>query len=90
MSVIRRSVQRGLLSELDGSAAVENLFNLQIEIREPLTLYRHAWQLAVRFQRPTIYDSCYLALADIEACEFWTADRRLANAVGTLPWVRVP
>ncbi len=90
LSVIRRSVHRGLLSELDGSTAVEQLFDLPIQIREPVALYRRAWQFAARFQRPTVYDTCYLALADIEGCELWTADQRLANAVGILPWVRVP
>jgi predicted nucleic acid-binding protein len=89
LSVIRRSVQRGLLSDVDGTAAVEKLLELPIEIREPHTLYRRAWQLAERFQRPTIYDCCYLALAEIEGCEMWTADRRLANVVGTSAGVRL-
>jgi predicted nucleic acid-binding protein len=35
------------------------------------------------------YDTHYLVLAEYLACEFWTADERLANAVrGELPWVR--
>ncbi len=33
-------------------------------------------------------DAYYLALAEHENCEFWTADTRLLNAInGKLPWV---
>ncbi len=35
------------------------------------------------------YDAHYLALAEHLGCEFWTADKRLHNAVHEkLPWVR--
>jgi predicted nucleic acid-binding protein len=34
------------------------------------------------------YDSFYLALAESLGCEFWSADKKLANAVGQ-PWVRL-
>ena len=30
---------------------------------------------------PRLYDAFYVALADIEGCELWTADRRLTNLV---------
>jgi predicted nucleic acid-binding protein len=46
--------------------------------------------LADRFALPAAYDAHYLALADWLGGEFWTADRRLAKAVGeALPWVRL-
>jgi len=45
--------------------------------------------LATHFNRPTAYDAHYLALAEMLGCEFWTADRRLYNAVKEeLPWVK--
>jgi len=90
LSVIRRSVYRGILDRVDGDAAAQQLLVLPIQIREPPELYQRAWQLSVRYNRPTIYDCCYLALAEIEQCEFWTADRRLANAVGSLSWLHLP
>jgi len=88
-SAVRRSVVRGLLSADAGDRAFDALQNLRVSIREPATLYVQAWDLTKRFNRPAVYDSCYLALAEIAGCELWTADQRLANAVGTaLPWVR--
>lgn len=90
LSAVRRKVHMGLLSDADGEQARTALENLVIQYREPHDLYLVAWQLAKRFNRPTLYDSCYLALADIVGCEFWTADQRLANAVSPqLPWVRL-
>lgn len=79
-----------MLTDSDGEEAYELLTSLPIQLREPDELYTIAWQFAKRFNRPTIYDSLYLALAAIVDCELWTADHRLANAVSLhLSWVRV-
>jgi predicted nucleic acid-binding protein len=46
-------------------------------------------EFAHRFNLPASYDSHYLALAEREECELWTADRRLQRAVkGQLDWIR--
>ena len=48
-----------------------------------------ALEFAHRFNLPATYDSHYLALAERESCELWTADTRLWNSIkGKLPWVR--
>ena len=48
-----------------------------------------AMELSHRFGLPAAYDAHYLALAEHEKCEYWTADTRLWNAVrDKLPWVR--
>ncbi|HLB11688.1 MAG TPA: type II toxin-antitoxin system VapC family toxin [Dehalococcoidia bacterium] len=91
VSTLRRSVHRGILSEAEGDLAFGALEELEIDVREPAGLYRAAWALAQRFRRPTVYDCCYLALAEMAGCDLWTADQRLLNAVGaSLPWVRSP
>ncbi|HLH72158.1 MAG TPA: type II toxin-antitoxin system VapC family toxin [Chloroflexota bacterium] len=55
---------------------------------DPL-LHQQALSLAHRFGQSASYDAHYLALAQREQCEFWTADERLWNAVcQDLPWVR--
>lgn len=89
LSVVRRHVHRGALTDADGERALVDLDNLQIGIREPMGLYRAAWDLAKQYNRPTIYDCCYLALGAMTGCELWTADQRLANAVRPrIAWVR--
>lgn len=90
LSVVRRKAHQGLLSDVDGEQASTVLDDLAVQIAEPGHLYAVAWRIAKQFNRPTIYDSCYLALASIVGCELWTADHRLANAVRPhLPWVRL-
>lgn len=47
-----------------------------------------AVELAHQFNLPATYDAHYLALAERENCEFWTADTRLWRAVrDKLAWV---
>jgi predicted nucleic acid-binding protein len=38
-------------------------------------------ELAHELQRPAVYDTHYLALADILGCDLWTADERFFNSV---------
>lgn len=58
-------------------------------IREPKFFVR-AMEFAGRFKLPATYDAHYLALAEREQCEFWTADARLYHAVREqLAWVRL-
>jgi predicted nucleic acid-binding protein len=89
-SVLRRKMREGLLTETEGNEAYDILESLPVHLREPAGLYRVAWGFARRFNQPTIYDSCYLALSDITGCDLWTADARLVRAVGAhLPWVHL-
>jgi predicted nucleic acid-binding protein len=56
----------------------------QIEV-----IHLRALELMERFGLPTAYDAHYLALAESQRCECWTADERLWNAVKRdLAWVR--
>lgn len=40
-----------------------------------------AFEWTLRIQRASAYDNYYLALAQTLDCEFWTADKRLFNAL---------
>lgn len=88
-SVIRNHVYRREISAEAGRGAFDAIQAQGIRLIHPDTLLERAWELAGQFNRPTAYDACYLALAEIAGCEVWTADRRLYNAVrDTLEWVR--
>lgn len=67
---------------------------LNVLLRYPMTLYfdesllKRGFELATEYNRPTAYDSQYLALAERLSCDYWTADERLFNAVnGKFPHV---
>lgn len=88
-SVLRNKVYRGLLTTDEGDKAFDMMERLPVSIRSPSGLHRRAWELATELNRPAAYDSHYLALAEIEGCDFWTADERLFNAVkDQLSWVK--
>jgi predicted nucleic acid-binding protein len=87
-AVIRNQVHRGkLLAKLEAEMFAA-LHQLPVQLMQPDGLHQHAWKLAQHFNRPTAYDSHYLALAEMVGCPFWTADERLFNAVQSeLAWV---
>ena len=87
-SVIRNRVHRGRLSPELGVEAFVAAHQLPVQLMHPTGLHRRAWELAGSFDRPAAYDAHYLALAEMIACPFWTADERLFNVVHEeLNWV---
>jgi len=81
ISVIRRFAFRNLLTQGEATAMVTDFISYGISVQNPPELYSRAYQLAGRYNQPTVYDTCYLALAQLLSCEFITLDRRLYNAV---------
>ena len=89
-SVLRNRVYRKEITQSEADEALGILTALRITYLHPPAMRQAAWKLAQRFNRPTAYDSFYLALAQLEGCPFWTGDRRLYNAVkNELEWVHV-
>lgn len=89
-SVIRRKVAVDkTLTEDEGDKAVRVLRKFPVEIITLPGQLERAWELAKELDRPVVYDTYYLALAEMKGCEFWTADERLHNVVkGKLDFVR--
>jgi predicted nucleic acid-binding protein len=64
--------------------------DLVLDSLQDSSLSIRALEFAHRFNLPATYDSHYLALAEREGCELWTADTRLWNSIkGKLTWVRL-
>ena len=62
---------------------------LQLDLPRGPNLSIRAIEFAHRYNLQATYDSHYLALAEREDCELWTADTRLWNSIkGKLSWVR--
>jgi predicted nucleic acid-binding protein len=87
-SVIRNHVYRQNLSMEAGEMAFTAIHAQEILFLHPQNLDLRAWQLAQHYNRPTAYDTYYLALAELQGCALWTADKRLYRAVqNDLSWV---
>lgn len=90
-NTIHRQVVAGKLTYDEARQALSDLFSIGVLLK--FSLYKdistRAMEFAHQFDLPATYDAHYLALAEHESCEYWTADTRLWNSVkGKLSWVR--
>lgn len=89
-NALHRITVAGQLLPERASQALEVALNLNIRLYGDAELHQHALTLARQLTLPATYDAHYLALAQRLGAEFWTADRRLVQAVqATLPWVNL-
>ena len=84
-AALRKLVSRKIFTEQEGEEARDHFITLcgWFAFPTPADLFVTAWKMARTYQRPTTYDTSYLALAFLEQCELWTADRRLVNALSS-------
>lgn len=88
-TVIRRRVHDRKLSPANAQRAYAVLDRAPIRIVTHHALRRRAREIAEQFQQRTVYDATYAALAELYACEFWTADKASRDAVSRmLPFVK--
>lgn len=89
-SAIAKAVHFGEITELEAQQALERLDGLGIRLFIPdQDQNRSALAWTLRLKRASAYDCFYLALAQTLTCDFWTADKRLFNALGSfhLDWL---
>lgn len=89
-NIIHRRVVKGLLTYEEAMVALTDLFSIGVSLNfsEHKDISIQAMVLAQRYKLPASYDAHYLALAERQNCEYWTADMRLWNAVRSkLNWV---
>ena len=89
-SILRQKViLRQELTPAQAEAAFRALQALPIQQLTMPAQRQRAWQIATEFGFATVYDATYLALAELQGCPFWTADKRLFDQVkARIPFVR--
>lgn len=80
-NVLHRRATLGHISLSQAGQLLAGLLDMGIEIRESPQIHFRALELAQELRMPAVYDTHYLALADILGCDFWTADERFYNSV---------
>lgn len=79
-SAIRFLHSRKEITSNEAEQALRTIHDLRVEIiNEDEELSLRALELAGKLGQSKAYDAFYLALAEKLACDFWTADERLAN-----------
>lgn len=79
-SSVYKNMRQGMLSEQTALASLQlfSRFELQYFLSEDLS--GTAWEVAQRCKQTVLYDSYYLALAELLDCDYWTADERFYRA----------
>ena len=80
-NVLHRRALQGHFSQSQAKQLLLMLLSIDIEIRESPQIHIQALELAQELQMPAVYDTHYLALAEILECDLWTADERFFNSV---------
>ncbi|OGO38787.1 MAG: hypothetical protein A2147_10885 [Chloroflexi bacterium RBG_16_57_8] len=80
-SVLRQHVFFKRMLPDEGDEAFSISLGIPIRIVDGVEVYRTAWQMSKELGLPVCYDSQYLAVAELEDCEFWTADKKLVDTV---------
>lgn len=88
VATTHKAILRGNLPPGRRIHVLRAFFNQDVSLVRPPGIHERAADLAALLGLPATYDAHYLALAESEGIEFWTADQRLYNAVhDSLPWV---
>jgi predicted nucleic acid-binding protein len=88
-SALRKAMVITGMALAEAIARLDILSEVGVRLVPPTPeLDRSALRWADRLGQTVAYDAHYLALAEFLACEFWTADRRLAAQLGKdVSWV---
>jgi predicted nucleic acid-binding protein len=88
-STVRKLRHFGKISATEVITAIDSMVAFEIELIPPHSgLVARAMEWSQRLKRASAYDCFYLALAEENGCDLWTADVKLSNAVQQ-SWVRL-
>lgn len=88
-SVLRKKVRQGLVRPDQAEGAYLRFGRLPIDYIDTPELRGRAWEIARRFNLPTLYDAAFLACVESAAApggaerEFWTTDEELFRSLGS-------
>ncbi len=84
-SVLRKKVRSGLLSSDEASQLYRAFADLPIDYIDGEDIRASAWAIAEQYGLLTLYDSVFLAVAERELAQYWTADGVLLKALNPIP-----
>ena len=84
-SVLRKKVRLGLITPDQATGFYDDFCQMPINYLDSETVHTKTWELAKQFSLATLYDATFLAVAEVESAEFWTADQSLINTLKPCP-----
>jgi predicted nucleic acid-binding protein len=84
-SVLRKKLRMGLLTPEQAQGCYEDFCDLPIDYINKESIRVRAWEMAQQYGMPTLYDAAFLACAETESAQFWTADTVLLKQLSPRP-----
>ncbi|BAZ13770.1 hypothetical protein NIES4071_56100 [Calothrix sp. NIES-4071] len=73
-SVLRKKTRAGSITIQEAQEIFEDFCELPVDYIDTQAIRVRAWNIAVDYGLPTLYDAVFLACAESFSAEFWTAD----------------
>jgi predicted nucleic acid-binding protein len=84
-SVLRKKVRSNLLTTEEAEILYQAFCNFDIDYIDSENIRLRAWEIAEEYQLLTLYDSVFLAVAEKESAQYWTADYVLLKKLTPKP-----
>ncbi|EDX78072.1 hypothetical protein MC7420_7810 [Coleofasciculus chthonoplastes PCC 7420] len=84
-SVLRKKVRLGAITISQAAGFYDDFCQMPVEYLDSNAIRAKTWALAQQFSLATLYDAAFLAVAELESAEFWTADQSLLNTLTPCP-----
>jgi predicted nucleic acid-binding protein len=84
-SVLRKKVRSGLLTDGEAGQLYSAFGELPIDYVDGEEIRARAWEMAGQYGLLTLYDAVFLAVAERESANYWTADTVFLKALVPRP-----
>lgn len=84
-SVLRKKVRLGLITATQAGEFYHDFCQMPVDYLDSDAIRTRTWAIAEQFSLATLYDAAFLAVAELESAEFWTADQSLLNTLTPCP-----
>lgn len=84
-SVLRKKVRLGAITSAQAEGFYDDFCQMPVDYLDSDTIRVKTWTIAKQFSLATLYDAAFLAVAELEEAEFWTADQSLLNTLTPRP-----
>ncbi|MEA5553945.1 type II toxin-antitoxin system VapC family toxin [Anabaena cylindrica UHCC 0172] len=88
-SILRKKARLGTITAAQAEAFYDDFCQMPVEYLDSDAIRTKTYAIAEKFSLTTLYDAAFLAVAELESAEFWTADQSLLNTLVSCPaWVK--
>lgn len=84
-SVLRKKVRLGVITTAEAAEFYDDFCQMPIDYLDSDRIRAKTYEIAEQFSLATLYDAAFLAVAELESAEFWTADQSLLNTLSPCP-----